>query len=166
MPLDDQSELFYLVDDNDNVLGSVTRKEAHLAKKNHRSICILVKNSKNQLIFQKRSAKKDRHPLKWTLSVSGHVTYLATYLEAAKRELAEELGISLELTFIKKVFLKNSKEFCHVYSALTDQTPTNFDKDEISEIKWVDIKKIEAFIKNNELTPAAKQILMDEEIVI
>jgi len=165
MPPDNQSELFYLVDKYDNVLGSITRKKAHTEKLNHRSIYILVKNSKDQILFQKRSAKKDTRPFFWTLSVGGHVTYPTTYFEAAKRELEEELGISLKLKFIKKVYLDESTEFCHVYSAETNKTPDNFDKDEISQVRWVDIIELDEFIKNNQLTPSSKQVLEDIEIM-
>jgi len=161
MPLDYQSELFYLVDEHDNVLGSVARKKAHAEKLNHRSIYIIVKNSKDQILFQKRSSKKDTHPYLWTLSVGGHVAYPETYLEAAKKELKEELGINLPLKFIKKIYLNEPREFCHAYLAKTDKTPTKFDKDEISQVKWVDIKELNNFIKRNKITPASKQALKD-----
>jgi len=165
MPLDKQSELFYLVDEHDNVLDSVTRKKAHASKLNHRSIYVILKNSKNQILFQKRSSKKDTHPYFWTLSVGGHVTYPKTYLEAAKKELEEELGINLPLKFIKKIFLNEPREFCHVYLAKTNKTPKNFDRDEISQVKWVDIAKLDNFIGNNQLTPASKQTLQNKEII-
>ena len=164
MPLDYQSELFYLVDEHDNVLGSVARKKAHAEKLNHRSIYIIVKNSKDQILFQKRSSKKDTHPYFWTLSVGGHVTYPDTYLETAKKELKEELGINLPLKFIKKIYLKEPTEFCHVYLAKTDKTPTKFDKDEISQVKWVDIDGLDKFVEENKVTPASKQTLEDMEI--
>ena len=60
MPLDDPNELFYLVDVNDEVIGSIKRSEAHGDKtKIHRAVYVLVTNDNNQMLFQRRSLKKD-----------------------------------------------------------------------------------------------------------
>ena len=43
MPLDDQSELFYWVDENDQVISSITRAEAHSGtNKIHRGVGIFI----------------------------------------------------------------------------------------------------------------------------
>ncbi len=79
MPHDNQEELFTHVDSNDNVLGSVTRRQAHQDPTLiHRAVDVLVFNDQNEILLQKRSHHKDTNPGTWTISASGHVTYPQT----------------------------------------------------------------------------------------
>lgn len=85
-------EVFCVVDRDDNVLGYRTRAECHADKALiHRSVSIVVETSEGML-FQRRSPRKDSSPDCWDVACSGHVDGDETYLEAAVRELAEELG--------------------------------------------------------------------------
>lgn len=159
MPYDDLTELFYLVDKNDQVLGSVTREEAHKNRaKIHRAVNILATNSSNQILLQKRSKHKDTYPGYWTISASGHVTYGQTYDQAAKREFKEELGInppSLKFVFKKLYDLGAEQEYLSIYTTKLNDTPTNFDKTEVDQVRWVDIKSLPEFIKREKVAPVA-----------
>ncbi len=164
MPLDNKSELFYHVDKNDKIIGSITRGQAH-SNKNliHRAVCILIFNTKGELLFQKRSGKKDTYPHYWTLSASGHLTYGQEYLGAAKREAKEEIGILLKsLNFIKKLLLKlpNETEYESIFSTkISSPVRINYDRDEIEKVEWIDIKDIKEFTKKNKMTPETMIIL-------
>lgn len=163
MPLDDQSELFYWVDENDKVLGSITRSEAHSgSKKIHRSVTIAVLDEmKQQLLLQKRSAQKDTYPDCWAISVGGHVTYPDSYEEAAAREMQEELGIKAPLVYNHTAFWHDDTEHevMKVYQAFVSQhTPIAYDKDEISQVAWIQIDSLTSFIENNQTTPTLKTI--------
>ncbi len=161
MPLDNTQELFYRVDDDDQVLGSVTRGEAHQNSDiKHRSIFILVFNEAGELLLQKRNENKDTFPGFWTLSASGHVNYGQTYDEAAKRELKEELGLEIDLTTQKKIYLPEEREFCFIYKAfLPNERAINFDRTEISEVQFVKTRKLEAFAQGHSMTPSSKRVL-------
>lgn len=162
MPIDQPHELFHLVDKRDRRLGFVSRSQAHCdSTKIHRSVCVIVINAKNQILFQKRSQSKDTFPGFWTLSVTGHVHYGETYLKAAKRELLEELGVKSRLEFIKKILLHlpSETEFCSIYLATVLTDKINHDRDEITATLWVGLSQIAAFTKKNNLTPDALQIL-------
>lgn len=162
MPIDQPQEIFYLVDKNDRRLGFVSRLQAHSdPSKIHRSICVIVTNAKNQILFQKRSQSKDTFPCFWTLSVTGHVNYGESYLKAAKRELLEELGIKSRLEFIKKIllYLPSETEFCGIYQTAIPAGQINHDSDEITATLWVMTSQVSAFIKKNIVTPDALQIL-------
>lgn len=161
MPSDNPKEIFYHVDDSDNVLGSVTRGEAHRNPNiKHRSIFILVFNGALELLLQKRSQYKDTFPGFWTLSSSGHVEFGQSYDEAAKRELEEELGLQLELTPQKKIYLPEESEFSWIYKAnLSTKKEINFDRTEISEVKFVAIEKLPELLMDHDLTPSAKRVL-------
>ena len=60
----------------------------------HRSVAIAVIGSDGRLLVHRRSAGKDIWPAMWDICVGGIVTSGETYEVAARRELAEELGVS------------------------------------------------------------------------
>ena len=91
-PVQSQDEVFCVVDRDDNVLGYRTRAECHADPTLiHRSMSVIVETSEGMLL-QRRSLRKDSSPGWWDLACSGHVDGEETYLEAAVRELREELG--------------------------------------------------------------------------
>lgn len=161
MPKDNPFELFYLVDTEDQVLGSIERQIAHRGKKqSHRSIFIIIFNEKGELLLQKRSNNKDTFPGFWTVSVSGHVAYGQSYDQAAKREMREEVNLDLILKRIEKIYIEEEKEFAFIYKAsCSSQIFINFDRDEIEKMTWVSFKKLDHFIKDNQLTPSALKVL-------
>lgn len=164
MPKDNGAELFYLVDDQDKVLGSVKRAEAHASSSiKHRSVFILLFNKQGELLLQKRSQAKDSFPGYWTVSASGHVTYGQSYDEAAQREVKEEIGLDLAITDLKplaKIYITIEHEFAFVYFAnYVADIQIDFDRDEIDEVKWVSLNKLAEFMSKNQMTPAAKMVI-------
>ncbi len=163
MPKDRETELFYHVDDTDKPLGSITRKEAHNNKEFiHRSVYIVIRNSQNQLLFQKRSPNKDTYPNHWALGVAGHVTFRESYEESAVREVEEELGKKVKVNFIVSTLLKlpEETEFCSIFEAEKLEAKSfNYDRDEISELGWIDPKELEMFTHKNPVTPDTLMIL-------
>lgn len=162
MPFDNLQEQFYLVDKNDHPQGPIARKKANSSPQFiHRSVCILIFNIQDQLLLQKRAPNKDTHPNFWTLSVTGHVTYGQTYLQAAKRELAEEMGLKAPLKRLTKMLLTmpQETEYSTIYQTKVTQNTINPDEAEVSSIKWVSIDQLPIFVKENPTTPDAVQIL-------
>ena len=160
--MDNQNELFYLVDANDQVLGSIKRSEAHSdVNKIHRAVEVLVTNQVNQMLFQKRSLTKDLYPGQWALACGGHVTYGETYLQAAEREVFEELGIHPHLFYVTKLLVKTpvESEQCQIYLGRVEQTPEHFDRREVEAVTWVEIKDLALFVHNNPLPPDDIQVL-------
>lgn len=89
-----EDELFDVADEQDNVLKQASRREVHERGLIHRAVHILVFNKHGDCLLQKRSLLKDRHPGVWDSSAAGHLDAGEDYERAARRELAEELGIS------------------------------------------------------------------------
>ena len=158
MPYDNQSELFYWVDENDQVLGSVSRQEAHSGShKIHRALYVILLNSKQEILMQKRSPHKDLWPEWWSLSVGGHVTFGESYEAASLRETQEEIGLTVTLTF-QGTFLSHEdreSEMLAVFTAHKDVATTDvqFDPTEVSEVRWIPRSELKTFIANNQVVP-------------
>ena len=129
------TEYFYLVDEDDKVIGKASRQECHSNPKLiHRSTAVFVFNSKGELFLQKRSAKKDLDPGLWDVSASGHVAYGETYEQAAVREVKEELGIKTDLKdlLFLKYSVKQESENSKIFIA-NHNGPFKLNREEISE---------------------------------
>ena len=93
--MDNQQEIFPIVDESGEVIGSATRGECHSGSRLlHPVVHLHVFNSKGELYLQKRPDWKDIQPGKWDTSVGGHIDYGETPEEALLREVHEELGIT------------------------------------------------------------------------
>ena len=109
---------------------------------------VAILNSKGEILLQKRADRKS-NPNEWELC-SGHVT--AGEGGASKsidREIKEELGITRKrkLELLKRGFKTNEERnhfFIDIFSFTQniDITQFNIDTNEISEIKWADVKSI------------------------
>ena len=158
MPKDNKNELFYHVDENDNVLGSVKREVA-IGDPTiiHRAIQIVISN-KDKVLLQKRSMKKDSYPGFWTVSASGHVSFGQTYEEAASRELFEEIGLKSQLSLVTKhiVRMEHETEMEAIFTGKATQEEIHFDTYEISETAWIPKDQLTNFIKNHNVTEPAK----------
>ena len=95
--IDPAVEIFDVVDDDDCVIGSMCREVVHVNNLRHRAVHIWIFNAAGELFLQKRSPWKQNHPSLWDSSTAGHVDSGESYMEAAHRELWEELGIEASL---------------------------------------------------------------------
>ena len=85
------------------MIRQASRDEVHQKKLMHRSVHILVFNSQVNLFLQKRSLIKDENPGLWDTSAAGHLDSGEDYLNCAKRELKEELGISCSMDEVMRI---------------------------------------------------------------
>lgn len=132
------------VDENDNVIGSGSKKEAWQKGILHRIARIFLFNSKGELLIQKRADNLSSLPGRWDQSAAGHVDEGEDYATAAKRELEEEVGVrDVELTEKGKFFTdetdetgKIKKRFSMLYTGKYDgEIKPN--TGEVSEIRWI-----------------------------
>lgn len=156
--LNDQGELLIVVDRDDNILEYLPRNQVHEKKLLHRTVAISVYNDKSQILMQRRTSKMDNNPGKWSNASGGHVTKGKEYAKVANKEIAEELGTSPKLTFIKKMFINDPMHntMTSIYKTQSNG-PFNFNKEEIDEIRFFskqDLKTIKG-----QLTGSAKTVL-------
>lgn len=122
--MDNQKELFPVVDEEGNVIGKIARGQAHDGTKIlHPVVHLHVFNSDGDLYLQHRPAWKDIQPDKWDTATGGHVDYGEEIPDALRREVREELGI-VDFTpefIIKYVFEGlRERELVYVYRTVYD----------------------------------------------
>lgn len=93
--IDNEDEMFPLVNEQGNIIGALSRGEAHDGtKKLHPVVHLHVFNSKGEIYLQKRPSWKDIQPSKWDTACGGHIDLGEDVKTALEREVREELGIT------------------------------------------------------------------------
>ena len=92
---DNNKEMFPQVTPDGEIIGAITRGEAHSGSKLlHPVVHLHVFNSQGQLYLQKRPDWKDIQPGKWDTATGGHIDLVENVEMALRREVSEELGIT------------------------------------------------------------------------
>jgi isopentenyl-diphosphate Delta-isomerase len=143
-------DIFDIVNERDEVIGSKPRSEVHAQGLLHRAVHVLVFNSRGEIFLQKRSLKKDRQPGVWDSSCSGHVDSGEQYDQTAVRELREEIGLSLsappERLFKIDACAETDAEFVWVYRC-QNNGPFQLHPDEIETGGWFSPDQVSQWIK-------------------
>ncbi len=151
-------EIFPIVDNNGNVIGSATRKECHSGSMVlHPVVHLHVFQRGGYLYLQKRSLNKDIQPGKWDTAVGGHVDYGETINDALLREAQEELGLHdiSPKPLISYIFQSDvEKEYVNTFYIVADDTfLPSIDSIEIDEAKFWHIDEIMDSIGDGVFTP-------------
>lgn len=148
-----EDELLDLVNEQDEIIGTVWKSEAHKNPKLiHREIAIAVFNDGGKVLLQQRSMNKTQ-PGSWKITAAGHIGNGENPINAAKRELKEELGLEVKPIFFKKIFQaeKNEAKFYWTYYALVSGEPERkLDYSEVMDSKWVKVEDLKSFSKTND----------------
>jgi isopentenyldiphosphate isomerase len=86
-------ELVDLISPENQVIGQTPRREVRARNLLHRGVGILCRNAAQAIYVHRRTDTKDVFPSMYDMFVGGVVTAGESYAAAAKREIAEELGI-------------------------------------------------------------------------
>lgn len=137
------------VDDNNEVIGSGSKQEAWSKGITCRIARIFLFNQAGELLIQKRADHLASLPGRWDSSAAGHVDAGEEYLEAAERELSEEVQITnIELKELGLLYLdekdepeKIKKRFQMIYTGHYDGEVTA-DSEDVSEVRWISLKEL------------------------
>ncbi len=155
-------EILDIVDSQDNVIWQKERKECYKCRSTNRLVWVVVFNDAWEILLQKRSDKCSFLPWCWALSAWGHVASWENYLDAAKRELFEEVWIKAELEFVWKIYndrLKinwklNNTNKSHFYFQSIYKCIYNWKLDfsdwEVSEAGFFSMVELKEMIKNGD----------------
>ncbi len=114
-------EIFDVVNERDEVIGQLPRREVHRQNLRHRAVHVLLFNGRGEVFLQQRSLTKDNSPGVWDSSSSGHLDAGEDYDDCTRREVREELGVHLEQMptrlFKLEAAPETGWEFCWIYRA-------------------------------------------------
>ncbi len=148
-------ELVAWVDKRDRLRGVVPREEVRRQNLRHRSVYVFVWNVKDELLVHQRAWTKDLYPGYWDLCVSGVPRWHESNDEAARRELAEEIGVSdaalLPLFSFSYEDTKN-KVVGYVYWCEIEQ-PVRIQGEEILVIEFLRRDQVEQWIGTRQVCP-------------
>lgn len=158
-----KEELVVLIDEQNNEIGVAQKDTVHTKDTPlHRAFSLFIFNSKNELLITKRAEIKKTFAGVWTNTLCGHPAPNETVVDAAKRRLIEELGISdvnvkEAAPYRYKFADKNGiveNEICPILVGYFDGNPIP-KAGEVDDWKWMDWKKFleEIQIQSNPYSP-------------
>ena len=158
-----EEEILDVVEEKDQFVRKATRKEVRENALMHRLSRVIIKNNKNQLFVQKRSANKKNFPEHWDIGIAETVVSGEGYVSAAMRGLVEEVGIigvsNIQLihSFLFKIKYNSSEinELCKVYQ-LEYNGKLTIQEEEIEDAKFLTINEINNLLKNGPSHPVGK----------
>jgi isopentenyldiphosphate isomerase len=144
-------EHFDVVNERDEVVGRAPRSEVHRRGLWHRAVHVLVFDGRGRVFLQLRSMRKDTAPGCWDSSCSGHVDSGEGYDEAARRELAEEIGVAIPAPpprwYRIGACAETGWEFVWVYR-LENEGPFVLAPDEIDRGEWFDPAEVTRLVRD------------------
>jgi isopentenyl-diphosphate delta-isomerase len=142
------TSLIDLVDDRNEPVGVIRRRDVFRVRANFRTVHVLVFNSRSKLLLQRLAATKERHAGQWGSSVAGYLHAGEKYEEAAQRRLREELGLSTPLAEIGITRMEDegATKFVGVFTT-TANHPQNAAPDQIAEIRFKPLLAVEQDIR-------------------
>lgn len=147
-----------LVDPTDTPIGTMEKLEAHRQGLLHRAFSVVLKNSKGEILLQKRAVEKYHSGGLWTNTCCSHPLPGESVPEAASRRLMQEMGISIAPEnlehrgfFVYKTSFPNGlteHELDHLLVGNWESDPElNFS--EASDFKWIGIDNLNKEINSN-----------------
>lgn len=164
-------EYFDLVTEDDSrIVGCASRDKCHGDPTLiHRAVRIMLFHPDGRLLLQKRSVTKKVQAGKWDAAVGGHVASRETLFDAVKRELHEEIGITLqepekELLFFYTIKVRNDFESENVTVYRMQHTgPFLMQEEEVEELRFFSLEELRGLLKDSPeiFTPLLQQELKD-----
>ena len=133
-------EIGILVDETDRVVGTAPRSEIRSRNLLHRGAAIVVRDQAGRVFLHRRTETKDVYPGAYDAVVGGMVQAGETYDETARRELAEEVGITAEPRFLFTHRFRDghNNAWMAVYEVTWDG-PVRLQAEEVAWGDWVTV---------------------------
>jgi len=145
-----------LVNEQDEVVGTMEKMQAHKEGRLHRAFSVFIMNKENKMLLQQRAFEKYHSAGLWSNACCSHPTPDETIEVAAIRRVKEELGIGISnpksiFSFKYKAALENNlteHELDHVLIAKYDGE-LEVNKEEVSDWKYFSLEEIKKMLHIN-----------------
>jgi isopentenyldiphosphate isomerase len=150
-----------LVDADDRVVGRATRAEMRRDNLLHRAVYIIVRDGPGRLFVHRRTTRKDVYPGYWDVTVGGVVGAGEDYETSARRELAEEVGVtSARLVPLFPVRYEDAATRLLGYAFVTRHDgPVTLQAEEIEVGSFVALAEAVRIIREERCCPDGVQVL-------
>ena len=150
-------EYFDLYDDQMNKLDkTMVRGGENQPGEYHLVVHIWIRNKNGEYLIQQRNKKEDLIPYQWGVT-SGAVLVGETSFEGAKRELQEEIGVTVDpskVILLKRYFIDHPKSNYITDLYLIEEDilldDLKLDKVEVRDVAYKTMADIKKMIENNE----------------
>ena len=122
----------------------------------HLVVHVCIFNAKNQMLIQQRQSFKEGWPNMWDLTVGGSAMIGENSRQAAMREVAEEIGLKIDLEDTPPVITKYFSEgFDDIYILEKEIDISNLilQYEEVQAVKWVSFEEILDMIRLKKFIP-------------
>ena len=157
-------ELVEVVDEDGAVVDVVRRAEMRAGNLRHRAVFVVVVDGGRILVHQ-RAAWKDVFPSAWDLAFGGVLGVGEDWREAARRELAEEAGITLsDARGLQRLGAgayedERVRLVAEVFSVRATG-PFSFDDGEVVAVEWVELAELEGWVAGRQVVPDSVAIVL------
>lgn len=151
-------EPLILVDEQDQSQGSASKQVCHDGPGLlHRAFSVFLFDRCGRLLIQQRASDKRLWPGFWANSCCSHPRLGEEMSEATQRRMAEELGVSVPVTYLYK-FIYHARyldcgsehELCWVHAGLVEPESICANPSELADWKMVSATEIEQMMNDAE----------------
>lgn len=150
-------EELILVNPDDEEVGTMNKLDCHQGNGVlHRAFSIFIFNEQGDTLLQQRSRQKMLWPGYWSNACCSHPRTGESAEEAAQRRLQEELGLSVELSYLYKFEYQanfgdigSENELCWVWLGITDDQEINPNLNEVAAWRFFGTAELDAELSNN-----------------
>lgn len=146
-----------LVNEKDEVVGTMEKMEAHRKALLHRAFSVFIFNQRGEMLLQQRALNKYHSGGLWTNACCSHPNPGEETLVAAERRLQEEMGFGVELEkvfdFVYKSEFENGLteyEFDHVFVGFYEDA-IKPNKDEVQDYCYKKMEDINDSLESHPL---------------
>lgn len=134
----------------------------------HKTVHVWCLNDEGEVLIQRRAADKVNFPNFWDISVAGHIDSGETAIEAALREVYEEIGANIKegnlryLATVPQQFVLRDgayvdNELCVIYLLTFNRriAELTMQEEEVAELKWISLTELKKWVeeKREDLFP-------------
>ena len=130
----------------------------------HRAAHVWIVANDGRILVQRRSLRKENNPGLWDVSAAGHLSAGESAVEAAIREVREEIGLTLayeDLRFVARLwqscvlndgtYIDNEIHEIFLVRRDVNIASLKLDPEEVAEVQWVDaLRPDETFVPHGD----------------
>ena len=138
---------------------SAPKSEIHSLGHYHHTIHVWLYTSDGEILLSQRSASKVICPLLWDVSAAGHIDAGESMLNAAIREVQEEIGLTMKAQDLEKIgvfecfqsydngIVDNEFHNTYVSKLKVDISNLTLQKEEVEAVKLVTLKEFRILVE-------------------